>query len=148
MPEILHRIGVDAPIGKVYEALTTSHGISSWWTRKVTGAAKGGSEMETRFKNDTLTMKFRIEELTSNALVKWRVLEGPPEWIGSTIQFAHSANGEETVVLFSHLGWKEIVEYMHHCGTKWGYYMFSLKNLLESGRGTPHPDEQPASRWG
>jgi hypothetical protein len=95
--------------------------------------------MEMRFKNETLTMKFRIEELTSNALVKWRVLEGPPEWIGSTIQFAHSANGEETVVLFSHLGWKEIVEYMHHCSTKWGYYMFSLKNLLESGRGTPHP---------
>src|SRR5215472_16440308 len=26
--------------------------------------------------------------------------------------------------------------------------MFSLKNLLENRRGTPHPDEQPASRWG
>ena len=63
-------------------------------------------------------------------------------------KFVLSANGDETVVLFSHLGLKEIVEYMHYCSTKWGYYMFSLKNLLENGKGTPHPDEQPASRWG
>jgi uncharacterized protein YndB with AHSA1/START domain len=148
MPEILDRIGVNAPIGKVYEMLTTPEGISSWWTRKVAGAARVGSELEMRFKGDTLTMKFSIEELRADTLVKWRVLEGPKEWIGSTIQFALSANGDETVVLFSHLGWKEIVEYMHHCSTKWGYYMFSLKNLLENGKRTPHPDEQPASKWG
>lgn len=148
MPEILHRIGVNAPIARVYEALATVEGISSWWTRKVKGTPQTGSEMEMRFKNDTLIMRFRIEELKPNALVKWSTLAGPPEWIGSTIQFALSANGDETVVLFSHFGWKEIVEYMHHCSTKWGYYMFSLKHLLEDGRGTPHPDEQPASKWG
>ena len=138
MPEILHRIGVDAPIGKVYEALTTSHGISSWWTRKVTGAAKVGSEMEMRFKNDTLTMKFRIEELTSNALVSgvsWRDLRS-----GSAARFSSLSPPTATGPWFCSpisAGRKS----SNTCTT-------AVRNgALEDGRGTP-PDEQPASKWG
>ena len=32
-----------------------------------------------------------------------------------------------TIVLFEHQGWKEPVEFMHHCSTKWATYLMSLK---------------------
>jgi hypothetical protein len=31
------------------------------------------------------------------------------------------------------------VEFMHHCSTKWGTYLMSLKSLLEPGAGSPSP---------
>ena len=34
-------------------------------------------------------------------------------------------------MLFAHQGWAEPVEFMHHCSTKWGTYLMSLKGLLE-----------------
>ena len=148
MSDILHRVGIQATPQKVFEALSTQEGISSWWTSKVKVQPEVGSVMEMRFKNDSLIMHIQIEELNPPIFLKWRVLAGPPEWIGSTINFLLKLNGNETVVLFAHRGWKEQVDFMHHCSTKWGYYMFSLKALLEEGKGTPHPDELPASSWG
>ncbi|SRR5579871_424424 len=148
MPDILHRVGINAPIEKVYEALTAQAGISSWWTRKVKAVPEVGGIMELHFKNDSLVMKIKVEHLGPPSVVRWKVLAGPPEWIGTTINFVLKPNGSETVVLFAHRQWKEAVEFMHHCSTKWGYYMFSLKSFIEDGKGTPHPDERPAGSWG
>jgi hypothetical protein len=43
------------------------------------------------------------------------------------------------MVLFSHLGWNEPVECMHHCSTKWATYLMSLKSLVKTGEGAPSP---------
>ena len=106
MLDILHRVGINAPIEKVYEALTAQAGISSWWTRKVKILREVGAIMEVHFNNDSLVMKIRIEHLGPPSVVRWRVLTGPPEWIGTTINFVLKPNGSETVVPFTHRQWK------------------------------------------
>jgi len=30
--DILHRVGIKAPLDKVYQALATPEGIAAWWT--------------------------------------------------------------------------------------------------------------------
>jgi hypothetical protein len=30
---------------------------------------------------------------------------------------------------------------MHHCSTKWAIYLMSLKSLVETGKGTPNPND-------
>lgn len=35
MSEIHHRVGIKAPIDKIYQALLTNEGLASWWTRDV-----------------------------------------------------------------------------------------------------------------
>ena len=45
-----------------------------------------------------------------------------------------------TVVLFAQRGWKEQVEFMQYCSTKWGTFLLSLKSLCETGKGTPYPE--------
>jgi hypothetical protein len=52
--------------------------------------------------------------------VLWQVVDGPEEWIGTTISFDLRQEGDWTIVFFNHQGWKEPVEFMHHCSTKWG----------------------------
>ena len=34
----------------------------------------------------------------------------------------------ETVVLFTHADWREPVEFMHHCSTKWATFLIGLRN--------------------
>ena len=142
MPDILHRVGIQASPQRVFEALSTQEGISSWWTIKVKAQPEVGSVMEMRFKNDSLIMHIQIEELNPPNFLKMAGSGGT-----ARVDRFHNQFPVE-IVLFAHRGWKEQVDFMHHCSTKWGYYMFSLKALLEEGKGTPHPDERPASSWG
>jgi len=52
-----------------------------------------------------------------------------------------------TIVLFAHEGWREPVEFMYHCSTKWAVYLLSLKSLLETGAGAPHPRDVRVDSW-
>ena len=37
MYDIGHRVGMNAPLSEVYEALATREGVARWWTRDVEG---------------------------------------------------------------------------------------------------------------
>jgi hypothetical protein len=71
--------------------------------------------------------------------VTWKVVDGPEEWVGTTVDWDLRQDGEHTIVMFKHQGWKEPVEFMHHCSTKWATYLMSLKSLVETGTGAPAP---------
>ena len=47
----------------------------------------------------------------------------------------------ETVVLFSHADWREASEFMAHCSARWAYFLLSMKSLVETGKGTPFPED-------
>ena len=78
---------------------------------------------------------------------EWRCIEGPDEWIGTRIIFDLATDGDETIVLFTHAGWREPVPFMHHCSTRWGYFLISLRAGLSGGTATPYPDDEPISSW-
>ena len=48
-------------------------------------------------------------------------------------------NGDYTIALFRHEGWRQPVEFMHACSTKWALFLMSLKSLVETGKGEPWP---------
>jgi hypothetical protein len=79
--------------------------------------------------------------------VTWRVVDGPEEWIGTTIDWKLRQDGDYTIVLFEHQGWKEPVEFMNHCSTKWATFLLSLKSLVETGQGRPAPRDVEISDW-
>ena len=57
--------------------------------------------------------------------VSWRVVGGPDEWIGTTVDWDLRQDGDWTIVLFGHRGWAEPVEFMHHCSTNWGTFLMN-----------------------
>jgi uncharacterized protein YndB with AHSA1/START domain len=140
MSDILHRASVKASPNDAYHALTTLDGLSGWWTDNTQGESKVGGVLQFRFfEAEGFDMK--VLELDPAKRVLWQVVEGPKEWIGTTIRWELKQEGDRTVVLFKHQGWQEPVEFMHHCSTKWATFLMSLKALLETGKGAPYPND-------
>jgi hypothetical protein len=83
----------------------------------------------------------RVLELSPGKRVKWQCVDGAPEWIGTELTFDLREENGVTIVLFAQRGWREQVEFMHYCSTKWGTYLLSLKSLCETGKGTPYPED-------
>ena len=147
MPDILHKMGTQSSSPKdVYAALTTLKGLSGWWTTTTSGVGdKVGGVIEFRFNAGGFDMK--VLALEPGKRVLWQVVDGPEEWMGTTVSFDIRQENDWTIVLFKHAGWKEPVEFMHHCSTKWAIFLLSLKSLLETGKGAPAPDEIKIDAW-
>lgn len=137
MPDILHRVGIRSSPEKVFEALSTVKGLSHWWSTDTTGDARVGGTLFFRFGGGGFDMK--VVESKPNDLVKWKCVDGPEEWIGTELTFRLRTEDDQVFVLFTHANWKEPVEFMHHCSTKWGTFMMSLRDWLERGEGRPTP---------
>jgi uncharacterized protein YndB with AHSA1/START domain len=146
MADILHKVGIKSSSpDDVYGALATVEGLCGWWTSDTQGQSKTGGVIQFRFGAGGFDTK--VLELDPAKRVLWQVIDGPEEWVGTKISFDLKQNDDWTIVLFKHQGWKEPVEFMHHCSTKWGVFLLSLKSLLETGKGAPWPNEIKLDSW-
>lgn len=146
MPDILHRVGMkDASPDEVYAALTTIDGLAGWWATDTTGDPEVGGTIAFRFAPGGFDMRVLASRPAEHVL--WEVVDGPPEWVGTTIRWDIRQEGEWTIVLFAHEGWREPVEFMSHCSTKWATFLVSLKQLVETGTGAPEPRDLQISDW-
>ena len=142
MHTIYQQVGIRAKPEEVYRALVTVEGIAGWWSRHVDGTADSvGKEFGPTF--DGMRMGLKVEELVPKRKVVWRCLVVDPQWEQTLIGFAlrYDDKNQQTVVDFTHSGWREVTPLFALCSTKWGVFMLSLKQLLETGKGNPHPDD-------
>jgi len=123
--DILHRVGIKASLDKVYNALGTPEGVAGWWTTATTGDNKAGGMITFRFTDNGRELGF----------------------FDMKIRFELKQEDDFTIVLFSHEGWKEPVEFMYHCSTKWAIFLMSLKSLGETGKGQPSPNDVKIGNW-
>ena len=144
MVDILHRVGIKSSVDEAYEALATREGLAAWWTNNTQGESKVGGALRFRFSaggSEIGGFDMKVLELQPAKRGLWQVVDGPQEWIGTKISFDLKQSGDHAIVLFKHQGWKEPVEFMHHCSTKWATYLMSLKALLETRKGSPNPHD-------
>lgn len=151
MVDIIHRVGIKAPPSRVYMAVATVEGVAGWWTRDASGESRVGGTTTYRFQSPSGVEigKFEMEvlELIPDKAVRWRVNIGPEEWVGTDIEFSLSQQDDATVVLFAHRNWREAVEFTAHCSMKWATFLLSLKQLVETGKGRPSPDDLKIDNW-
>ena len=148
MVDIRHRVGIDAPQESVYQAVATRDGLRTWWTSRVEGDSRVGGSLGFYFGNPEPSAVMEVVQLSSPERVVWRCVSGPEEWVSTHVTFDLKRNDDETVLLFTQSDWREPVEFMHHCSTKWGYFLLGLKSGLEGGRATPFPEDVRISSWG
>jgi uncharacterized protein YndB with AHSA1/START domain len=133
MSDILHRVGIAASPEKVFKALTSIDGLRHWWTLEASGEP---------VKNGVIDFGFchmKVVESKRGKLVRWKCVKGPEGWPGTEVNFSLKRKEGQTYVLFKHAGWKKQIEFMHHCSTKWGVFLLSLKNWVERSEGRPSP---------
>jgi uncharacterized protein YndB with AHSA1/START domain len=130
----------------VYRALTTLDGLTGWWTTDTTGDAEPGGTIRFRF-GEAGGFDMKVLDQRPDERVEWEVIDGPEEWIGTHVTFDLRREDDYTIVLFTHAGWREPVEFMNHCSTRWATFLVSLKHFVESGTGEPFPNEVSISNW-
>lgn len=151
MVDIIHRLGIKAPIEQVYAAVATTEGVAGWWSRETTGESTSGGTIDVRFLtpagDEIGAMTMKVTALEPDRRVQWRVVAGPEEWIGTDITFDLKQDGEYTILLFGHRNWREAVEFTAHCSMKWATFLLSLRQLVETGTGRPSPDDLEIDNW-
>ena len=114
----------------------------AWWSGEFEGGAgKLGDVFTYRYK-DIHYSKQEVTELVPAKRVAWQVLEGTlsfvedkTEWTGTTITFDIAKKGDQTEVVFTHVGLKPAVECYDTCSDAWtSLIQGSLKQLIETGR--------------
>jgi uncharacterized protein YndB with AHSA1/START domain len=149
--DIIHRVGIKAPASQVYAALSTLDGLSKWWTESTTGNAQVGGTIHFHFQDETGKdiggFLIDVVEQMTDRRVLWRVKDGPAEWIDTDIEFSLSSEDGYTIVRFGHRRWREEVEFMAHCSTKWATFLVSLRDLVETGKGQPAPHDLRIGNW-
>jgi uncharacterized protein YndB with AHSA1/START domain len=145
VPDILHRFTIDAPRERVHDLIATPAGVESWWTGRP--AVEDAGRLGVFFSDgEDPNAVFEVAEATPERIV-WRVIDGPDDWIGTTITFALAERADGgTTLLFTHADWPAGNEFMAGCSTNWGAYLASLKAGAESGAFAPFPAGE-MSRW-
>ena len=142
MPDIMHVVKIHASPEQVYEALTTDEGIRNWWTRDAVLDSAIGGVGEFGFFNRRVVTKVKIDELKPPIRVAWTTISSaaPGGWDDTRITFDLRPEAGDTVLCFAHRGFKQADEGYARTTTGWGYYLVSLQQYLEAGKGAPHPD--------
>src|SRR4029077_2865872 len=141
MVDIIHRIGIKAPLAMVYEAVSTPKGIAGWWSDATTGESRQGGAITSVFPapegKEIGGMVYELVKLEPGKKVQWRFTAGPEEWVGTDLTFDLSRDGDQTLVLVGPGNRREAVEFMAHCSMKWATFLLSLRQLVETGKGRP-----------
>ena len=112
MADIRHRVGIRAPQPDVYEKLSTTAGIASWWTRDTVGDAAPGGRFEVYFGSPEPSAVIEVVAADPENGVVWRVVEGPDEWLPTRFVVALLTPRRATMTVapvHAMTGWREPV---------------------------------------
>ena len=137
MARIVFELGIDAPVRKVAEALTTQAGIAGWWTNDVTLPGGPGAIMTLGFPIAPLPFRLRVDEAGERRVAWSSVGEFPPHWAGTQVAWTLSPDGPATTVHFAHDGWASDDGPFGTSALTWGRLMDTLKRFAETGAAAP-----------
>lgn len=157
MDTIHHEVWMKADNPRVFEAITTTEGLNSWWGPALRAEPKVGAMVEfDHGLGAPLTM--RIVELVADRRVVWRCVSdyedtGNPasEWLGHQLVFDLRTAGQDpesawmarrlfdsdpgdeiTILDFQHSGWSPDARWYAFCNSGWGVALDGLKSHCEA----------------
>jgi uncharacterized protein YndB with AHSA1/START domain len=148
-PSFTTTLVLDQSAAEVFAAATDAR---QWWSQEIEGPTDElGGEFTYHFQ-DIHRSRMRIVELIPNERVVWLCLENyfeftedKTEWVGTTISFDISREGDKTQLRFTHRGLVPDYECFDVCRTAWsGYVNDSLRSLITTGTGTPNNADRNA----
>jgi len=146
MKTILHTVDIGEPAADVYRVIATGAGLAGWWTTKVQAEEAVGGLVDFTF-GATFNPDMEITALEPPRLVAWRCVGGHEPWRDNTFCFEIEPREAGCLLTFTQeyareLGDEEYGRYNFN----WGYYLESLRRLVETGRGFPYNAPTDADR--
>jgi uncharacterized protein YndB with AHSA1/START domain len=93
MSTIHHQLRINAPVARVYEAIATADGISTWWDRQTAVPADRSLVLEHNPGPEHGVVKLRVVELVPNTRIEWECISTHPPsspasaWTGTHFLF-------------------------------------------------------------
>ena len=136
------QLTVQAPAKAVFEALTTTEGLSAWWT-PTTGNGLAGGELTFDFGSPGAQAVMRVDAAEPRSGVRWTSVACHVEdWVGTTLHFDLEPHADGTTGLrFRHGGLTPRLECFADCKSGWDHFIPSLAAYVETGSG--HPSQSP-----
>ena len=138
---IHHQLHVNAPVARVYEAIATAHGISTWWDRQTPRETARGLVLEHDPGPEHGIVQLRVVELTPNTRVEWECISTHPAsspasvWTGTHFIFELDSRGEaSTTVDFRQTDYDERSVFFEKNREAWWEVLQNLKRVVESHR--------------
>lgn len=123
----------------VLDALTTTEGITGWWS-EVTGDAQQGGELRFTFGGDAPGLLVHVDEASAHR-VQWTAVSCPilADWDGTVLHFdVVDRPGGGCTLTFRHAGLTPDVECFEFCAPSWDHFLLaSLRDFVETGVGHP-----------
>ena len=135
---------ISAKPDSVYKAITRD--IDKWWTALSNQALQVGDKLAVRFEKTT-SWVMTVSEAFPNRSLVWKVVEAnhdledltkKDEWKETTIKWEIAENKTGSKVTLTHHGLLPALECFEICQAGWGYFLGSLKDYLETGKGYPY----------
>lgn len=140
MADIVHQAGIQGQPEQIYQVLTTEDGLKSWWSEHSSLQPGVGSLATVSFYNNMVTFELRVKELVENEKVVWAVEGGPPNWADTEITWTIGEDQMGPFLHFAHRGFESMEDNFASINYNWGWYLTSIKFLVEKGEGWPHTD--------
>ena len=128
---------------KVFSALTVH--VNQWWTEHSNTATKVGDVLTVEFEDDT-TWVMELLQVDDNSRILWRVVSAQhnlawlvkkDEWQDTEILWQIEETDLGCKVSLTHNGLTPSLECYEICNDGWQYFLGSLKQFLETGKGHP-----------
>ena len=120
----------------VFDRVATLDGIAAWFTKATSDSYTEGGCITLHFSGEE-PVHFEVSTIRPHREIVWRCVSDENMWAGTQIRFTFVQDGTITTVRFDHEGWSEITDIFRDCAMSWTYFMHSLRQLVETGKGTP-----------
>ena len=144
MTTIHHQVSIDAPVARVYQAIATPDGISTWWDKQTARQTERGLVLEHNPGPEHGVVQLRVVELVPNQRIEWECISTHPGsspaavWTGTHFTFELAGHGEGvTTVDFRQTGYDERSTFFESNRDAWAEVLQNLKRVVEAGRTPP-----------
>jgi uncharacterized protein YndB with AHSA1/START domain len=142
-------VRINAPADVVFDAVTTTDGLTAWWS-PVTGSGLTGGELRFPMVADERPLLIHVDEATRPTSVRWTVAEYTfmEGWQGTRPTFTITPIDDGACELtFEHRGLDDGLECKDMCSRSWDHFVnTSLVELAEGGPGAPNRSPRDLTR--
>jgi uncharacterized protein YndB with AHSA1/START domain len=130
MADIFHQFTIQSSPEKVFEAISRSKGLDSWWTKTSSENPESGG-IYTLYFSPGYEWKACVSKFKTDNLFALQFTEADEDWTGTRVGFSLNKKDGITLVDFYHTGWPILNDHFKISSFCWAMYLRLLKRYVE-----------------
>lgn len=137
MKTIQHELSINAPVARVYDAIATADGISTWWDPQTPKQTDRGLVLEHNPGPEHGIVQLRVVDRVPNKRIEWECISTHPAsspasaWTGTHFIFELAAHDGATALTFRQTGYDETSAFFTSNADAWQTVLANLKRTVE-----------------